>query len=232
MNELNEKEQKIELTRTVGELGANIMDTQDVIGVYGDFLKYAKSQEEFSGLDTLSGVDGSTEVDIRAKELYSRVYEGLGLSNVDAGYTGRVGGSVGIQAGDLKAGVLQDIKTGSQQFDVYKTSLDVLKEAKTEYIDMLMDLQSTKEAQNSTLYKNDAEYRAEVDQRIAKAEAKAKEEEEKNRGDRDRAEEEATTTGSAKDDYEGQGQSGHGGGSAKDDYEGPSGGHSAKDDYK
>lgn len=197
MNDLTEKEKKIELKGTILELGANIKDTEDVIGVYGDFLSYAKSKSMFGDMDELQGVQADTDVDIRAKEIYNRVYEGLGLANVAAGATGRMGGSVGLYASDVTEGVLQDIKTGASQLDVYKTSLDLLKESKTEYIDMYRELEigdgfssdeAVEKAKNSTLYKNDAEYRAIVDKAAKEYEEKKAREKESDKDGRDREE--------------------------------------------
>ncbi len=137
---LNKKEKKIEIKGKINELDVQQADTEDSIGLYEGFLKYSKAQDEFSDLSSLRGVKADSDVDIKAKTMFSEVYENLGLSNVSAGAMGHIGGSSQLVAEEAKEGVISDINTGVSQLSVYKTSLKNIKETKNDYKKLLKKL--------------------------------------------------------------------------------------------
>ena len=137
---LNRKEKKIEIKGKLDELDVQQADTEEAIGLYEGFLKYSKAQDEFGDLDSLKNIEADSDVDIKAKTMFSDAYENLGLSNVAAGAMGHTGGSSQLVAQEAKEGVISDINTGVSQLSVYKTSLSNIKESKKDYKKLLKSL--------------------------------------------------------------------------------------------
>jgi len=107
----------------------NIADLEEDNSMYSNFLSYAKSNQDFTGLGALSGISAGTDVSQQGKALYNEVYQNMALADVIAGATGRVGGSFGDIAQNIKLDVESDISNFVKQMGVNSESINYYNEA-------------------------------------------------------------------------------------------------------